>query len=88
MRIMEMLDRATFAQVPLRLIGDPELPVEVRPGADDLYKVGVSSIWRLGKKMLGAIVPMRFHARRAGARGPRRLPCASRDQAAEQAPAD
>lgn len=62
MCIMEMLDKATFAQVPLRLTGDPALPVEVRPGAEDLYKVGVSPIWRLGKKMLGAVVPMRFHA--------------------------
>ncbi|MCC6223783.1 MAG: FAD-dependent oxidoreductase [Thermoleophilia bacterium] len=62
MCIMEMLDKATFAQVPLRLTGDPALPVEVRPGADDLYKVGVSPIWRLGKKILGAVVPMRFHA--------------------------
>jgi len=53
---------AAFAQVPLRLTGDPTRPVEVRPGADDLYKVGVSPIWRLGKKMLGAVVPMRFHA--------------------------
>ena len=62
MCIMEMLDKAVFAQVPLRLTGDPALPVEVRPGADDLYKVGVSPVWRLGKKMLGAVVPMRFHA--------------------------
>lgn len=62
MCIMEMLDKAVFAQVPLSLTGDPALPVEVRPGADDLYKVGVSPVWRLGKKMLGAVVPMRFHA--------------------------
>lgn len=62
MCIMEMFDKATFAQVPLRLTGDPARPVEVRPGADDLYKVGVSPVWRLGKKMLGAVVPMRFHA--------------------------
>lgn len=62
MCIMEMLDKATFAQVPLRLTGDPARPVEVRPDADGDYKVGVSPIWRLGKKMLGAVVPMRFHA--------------------------
>jgi sulfide:quinone oxidoreductase len=62
MCIMEMFDKATFAQVPLRLTGDPTRPVEVRPDADGLYKVGVSPIWRLGKKMLGAVVPMRFHA--------------------------
>jgi NADH dehydrogenase FAD-containing subunit len=62
MCIMEMLDTATFAQVPLRLTGDPARPIEVREDASDLYKVGVSPIWRLGKKMLGAVVPMRFHA--------------------------
>jgi len=62
MCIMEMLDKATFAQVPLRVTGDPDQPVEVRPDADSGYKVGVSPIWRLGKKMLGAAVPMRFHA--------------------------
>jgi sulfide:quinone oxidoreductase len=62
MCIMEMFDKATFAQVPLRLTGDPSRPVEVRPDAGDEYKVGVSPIWRMGKKMLGAVVPMRFHA--------------------------
>jgi NADH dehydrogenase FAD-containing subunit len=62
MCIMEMFDKATFAQVPLRVTGDPVRPVEVRPEADGAYKVGVSPIWRLGKKMLGAVVPMRFHA--------------------------
>lgn len=62
MCVMEMLDKATFAQVPLRLTGDPERPVEVRPDADGAYKVGVSPVWRLGKKILGAVVPMRFHA--------------------------
>jgi sulfide:quinone oxidoreductase len=62
MCIMEMLDKATFAQVPLRLTGDPRNPVEVRPDATGDYKVGVSPVWRLGKKMLGAVIPMRFHA--------------------------
>jgi sulfide:quinone oxidoreductase len=62
MCIMEMLDTATFAQVPLAVTGDPARPVEVRQGAEGDYKVGVSPVWRLGKKMLGAVVPMRFHA--------------------------
>jgi NADH dehydrogenase FAD-containing subunit len=62
MCIMEMFDKATFAQVPLQLTGDPARPVAVRPGADGDYKVGTGTIWRLGKKMLGATVPMRFHA--------------------------
>jgi NADH dehydrogenase FAD-containing subunit len=62
MCVMEMLDKATFAQVPLRLTGDPQRPVEVRPDADGDYKVGVSPLWRLGKKVLGFYLPMRFNA--------------------------
>jgi sulfide:quinone oxidoreductase len=62
MCIMEMFDKATFAQVPLELTGDPARPVTVRPDADGDYKVGTGTTWRLGKKMLGATVPMRFHA--------------------------
>ncbi|HSD79936.1 MAG TPA: FAD-dependent oxidoreductase [Solirubrobacteraceae bacterium] len=62
MCIMEMFDNATFAQVPLELTGDPVRPVRVRPGAEDDYKVGVSPMWRLGKKMLGMAIPMRFSA--------------------------
>jgi sulfide:quinone oxidoreductase len=62
MCIMEMFDKATFAQVPVELTGDPALPVRVRPGADGDYKVGTSPLWRLGKKMLGFSVPMRFAA--------------------------
>jgi sulfide:quinone oxidoreductase len=62
MCIMEMFDNATFAQVPVELTGDPAAPVRVRPGADGDYKVGTSPVWRLGKKMLGFSVPMRFAA--------------------------
>jgi len=62
MCIMEMFDKATFAQVPLELTGDPSRPVTVRPDAGGDYKVGTGTTWRLGKKMLGATVPMRFHA--------------------------
>ncbi len=60
MCVMEMLDSATFAQVPLRLTGRPEQPVEVRPDALDRYKVGVSPAWRIGKKLLGLYLPFRF----------------------------
>ena len=62
MCIMEMFDKATFAQVPVELTGDPDRPVRVRPDAGDDYKVGTSPAWRIGKKMLGFSVPMRFHA--------------------------
>jgi NADH dehydrogenase FAD-containing subunit len=60
MCVMEQFDKATFAQVPLRLTGDPERPVEVRPDANGDYRVGSSKPWRLGKKMLGLSVPWRF----------------------------
>ncbi|MBI5105580.1 MAG: FAD-dependent oxidoreductase [Solirubrobacterales bacterium] len=62
MCIMEMFDKATFAQVPLEVTGDPARPVKVRDDADGDYKVGTGTTWRLGKKMLGMSVPMRFHA--------------------------
>jgi NADH dehydrogenase FAD-containing subunit len=62
MCIMEMFDKATFAQVPLEVTGDPARPVTVRPDANGDYKVGTGVTWRLGKKMLGTTVPMRFHA--------------------------
>jgi NADH dehydrogenase FAD-containing subunit len=62
MCIMEMFDKATFAQVPLELTGEPARPVTVRADANGDYKVGTGTTWRLGKKMLGTTVPMRFHA--------------------------
>jgi sulfide:quinone oxidoreductase len=62
MCIMEMFDKATFAQVPVEATGDPQHPVRVRPDADGDYKVGTSPVWRLGKKVLGFSVPMRFSA--------------------------
>jgi sulfide:quinone oxidoreductase len=60
MCVMEMFDKATFAQVPLRLTGDATDPVAVRPGANGAYRVGVSPLWRLGKKALGLYLPLRF----------------------------
>ena len=60
MCVMEQFDHATFAQVPLRLSGRSDVPVEVRPGDEKEYLVGVSPMWRLGKKMIGASIPWRF----------------------------
>lgn len=62
MCIMEQFDKATFAQVPLRLTGLPEKPIEVDPEASELYRVGSSAMWRLGKKLLGLYLPWRFSA--------------------------
>ncbi len=60
MCVMEQFDKATFARVPLRVTGRPDLPVEVREEAIRLYRVGSSSIWRLGKALLGLYLPWRF----------------------------
>ena len=62
MCVMEQFDKATFAQVPLRLTGVPERPVEVRPDANGAYRVGSSLLWRPGKKLLGVYLPWRFNA--------------------------
>lgn len=62
MCVMEQFDKATFAQVPLRLTGNPDKPIEVRPDAQNLYKVGSSPLWRIGKKLLGVYLPWRFGA--------------------------
>lgn len=62
MCIMEQLDKATFAQVPLRTTGDPERPVEVREDRIEQYRVGSGEIWRAGKKLLGVTLPGRFRA--------------------------
>ena len=62
MCVMEQFDKATFAQVPLRVTGAAEKPVEVRPDLRGLYRVGSSATWRLGKKLLGLYLPWRFAA--------------------------
>jgi NADH dehydrogenase FAD-containing subunit len=64
MCVMEMFDKATFAQVPLELTGDPTSPVHVVEAAADKYRVGVSPLWRLGKKSLGIYLPLQFRAGR------------------------
>jgi sulfide:quinone oxidoreductase len=60
MCVMEELNKATFAQVPLKYTGDPAKPVTVDTEDTDHYKVGVSPIWRVGKKVLGIYLPWRF----------------------------
>lgn len=60
MCIMEQLDKATFAQVPLEVTHDPRQPVAVRADRVDLYRVGTGLLWRAAKKMLGAAIPQRF----------------------------
>ncbi|NOK59993.1 MAG: hypothetical protein GFH27_549291n186 [Chloroflexi bacterium AL-W] len=62
MCVMEQFDKATFAQVPLQLTDVPTKPIEVTPGAESLYRVGSSPIWRLGKLALAYYLPWRFKA--------------------------
>ena len=59
MCVMEELNKATFAQVPLSYTGDPQHPLAVDTD-DDHYKVGVSPLWRIGKSMVGLYLPWRF----------------------------
>lgn len=59
MCVMEEFNKATFAQVPMQYTGDPSKPVAVAT-EDDHYRVGVSPIWRAGKKALGLYLPWRF----------------------------
>ncbi|MFC1597091.1 NAD(P)/FAD-dependent oxidoreductase [Planctomycetota bacterium] len=60
MCVMEELNKATFAQVPLKYTGDPSKPVAVDLEDAEHYKVGVSPLWRVGKKVLGLYLPWRF----------------------------
>ncbi|MEV3936777.1 FAD-dependent oxidoreductase [Glycomyces sp. NPDC049804] len=53
--VLEMLDEAVFARTPLAMTGEPDRSGEGR-------RVGVSPIWHLGKKTLGAYLPQRFRA--------------------------
>jgi sulfide:quinone oxidoreductase len=62
MCVMEEFDKATFAQVPLRLTRQPDRPIEVDPAGNGIYRVGSSVLWRPGKKLLGVYLPWRFNA--------------------------
>lgn len=60
MCVMEELNKATFAQVPLKYTEDITKPVEVDEKVPGAYRVGVSPLWRVGKKILGLYLPWRF----------------------------
>lgn len=62
MCVMEEFNKATFAQVPLKYTGDPARPVGVATEDTEHYKVAVSPLWRIGKKLLGFYLPWRFHS--------------------------
>jgi NADH dehydrogenase FAD-containing subunit len=60
MCVMEELNKATFAQVPLKYTDDPDKPIAVDTDDTEHYKVGVSPLWRAGKAVLGLYLPWRF----------------------------
>jgi len=62
MCVMEELNKATFAQVPLKYTGNPARPIAVDMDDTEHYKVGVSPLWRVGKKVLGFYLPWRFRS--------------------------
>jgi sulfide:quinone oxidoreductase len=60
MCVMEELNKATFAQVPLVYSDDSRDVVKVDVEDEGHYKVGVSPMWRMGKRVLGLYLPWRF----------------------------
>ena len=71
-QIIDMLDRAAFAQLPLEPSGDPEHPLRLRAGAESEYKVGVSPRWRAAKRMFASSLLGRFAAGEPFQTGPGR----------------
>jgi NADH dehydrogenase FAD-containing subunit len=69
-QIIEMLDKAAFAQLPLEVAGDPDHPVRLRSGGEADYKVGVSPLWRAGKRMFSSYLLMQFAAAEPFQAGP------------------
>jgi sulfide:quinone oxidoreductase len=57
--LMDQLDTASFAQVPLRDDGEPVGELGVTSDALG-YRVGTSALWRLAKRFVGAYVPWRY----------------------------
>lgn len=60
--LMDDLERATFARVPLDCSGRTADALGLRRGGADGYKVSVARLWRLGKRKLGDAVVRRFRA--------------------------
>jgi hypothetical protein len=58
--LMDDLERATFARVPLDYSGRTAEAIGLRRGGGE--RVSVARLWRLGKKRLGDAVVRRFRA--------------------------
>jgi NADH dehydrogenase FAD-containing subunit len=61
--VIDELDNAAFARVPLDLSGRPSLRAGPSP-AGEVDHAGTSGLWRLGKKLPGDLVSSRFRAGR------------------------
>jgi sulfide:quinone oxidoreductase len=69
-QIVDMLDKAAFAQLELEATGDPDHPVRPRADRADDYKVGVSRGWRAARRMLSSYLLMQFAAAEPFRTGP------------------
>jgi sulfide:quinone oxidoreductase len=58
--VMEQFNKAAFVQAPLKYTASGSGQVEVDPEAAHEYQVGVSPLWRVGKKVMGVYLPWRF----------------------------
>ena len=61
--VLEEMNKATFVQEPLKYARHPQLSTALPAGDDacgDSYKVGVSPLWRPGKKVPGYYLPWHF----------------------------
>jgi sulfide:quinone oxidoreductase len=58
--VIDMIDSAAFAQIPLEVTGDLDHPVRLRAGAEADYKLGVSPAWRMSKRAFASSLLMRF----------------------------
>jgi hypothetical protein len=53
-QIIDMLDGAAFAQLPLETTGDSVRPIRLRSGAEAEYKFDTSRQWRMVKRMFSS----------------------------------
>jgi NADH dehydrogenase FAD-containing subunit len=70
MQVIDMLDKAAFAQLPLETTGDPDHPVRLRSGGAEEYKLGVSRRWRAAKRTFSSYLLMQFAAAEPFRAGP------------------
>jgi sulfide:quinone oxidoreductase len=61
-QILDMLDHAAFARVPLESTGDPDHPLRLREGAEADYRVSVSGRWRAARRLFASSLQTRFAA--------------------------